>query len=144
MSHDWQSNGWCTTHCPSNYAYAVILWKECWCTNYIPQEQEDTSQCSTDCPGFPSEKCGNRDKNLYVYLKLDGSPSGTKGTARPTSADVSSAPSVTSSPSSTKATTVSAIRFFVFAFDCAAFQSSFPDLVSIVKSFIALFLPILV
>ncbi|CAO2651554.1 Nn.00g041240.m01.CDS01 [Neocucurbitaria sp. VM-36] len=85
----WQSNGKCTDHCNSQgtYAFAVIQYKDCWCTNYIPADQEDTSGCMVDCPGFPSEKCGDKDKGLYIYIKLDGSPSGTQGGSQPTSTD---------------------------------------------------------
>ncbi|KAF2248334.1 hypothetical protein BU26DRAFT_565737 [Trematosphaeria pertusa] len=106
--HQWQSNGWCTTQCNNEgtYAFAVILDQNCWCSNYIPEDQEDTSECDEDCPGFPSEKCGNKDKNLYIYIKLDGSPSGTKGTSQPTSAN-SEISSETAAPTTLRTTATS-------------------------------------
>ncbi|KAH7374319.1 hypothetical protein BKA66DRAFT_513749 [Pyrenochaeta sp. MPI-SDFR-AT-0127] len=112
----WQSNGKCTEHCNSQgtFAFAVIQFKDCWCSNYIPAQQVDTSDCMVNCPGFPAEKCGDADKGLYIYIKLDGSPSGTQGGSQPTSARVSSAtplPSSTRKPSSSKAITVSTICF---------------------------------
>lgn len=84
----WQSNGKCTEHCNSQgtFAFAVIQFKDCWCSNYIPAQQVDTSDCMVNCPGFPAEKCGDADKGLYIYIKLDGSPSGTQGGSQPTSA----------------------------------------------------------
>lgn len=112
----WQSNGKCSDHCNSQgtYAFAVIKFTDCWCSNYIPAQQTDTSECMVDCPGFPSEKCGDKDKDLYIYIKLAGSPSGTQSGSQPTSARVSSAiplPSSTRNPSSSRATTVSTTRF---------------------------------
>jgi cell wall integrity and stress response component len=84
VSHDYQSHGWCTNHCneAGKYAFAVILEKDCWCSNYVP---EDTGDCNRDCPGFPDEKCGSTDNNLYSYVKLTNSPSGTIGGSQPTS-----------------------------------------------------------
>ena len=98
MTDNWQSNGWCTTKCESS-AYAVILGKSCWCSDYAPgEDQHDTSDCSDNCPGYPSEKCGNVDKKLYIYIKGVGGvePSGTKGSSKPTSSKVSPIPNAVS------------------------------------------------
>ncbi|CAA9963218.1 WSC multi-domain protein [Pyrenophora teres f. maculata] len=84
----WQSNGNCTSHCKqvgNNFAFAVLQFTECWCSNYIPADQTDMSNCQVDCPGFPAEKCGNKKDNLYMYIKMDGKPSGTKGGSQPSS-----------------------------------------------------------
>ncbi|KAF1940472.1 hypothetical protein EJ02DRAFT_228658 [Clathrospora elynae] len=100
----WQSNGNCTGHCnqQGSYAFAVIQYTDCWCSDYIPADQEDISKCQVNCPGFPDEKCGNRDDDLYIYIQMDGKPSGTQGGSQPTtSAAVSSAaPSPTEASSS--------------------------------------------
>ncbi|KAF1847439.1 uncharacterized protein K460DRAFT_58343 [Cucurbitaria berberidis CBS 394.84] len=103
----WQSNGKCTDHCneQGTFAFAVIKYTDCWCTNYIPAQQQDTSGCMVDCPGFPDEKCGDKDKDLFIYIKLKGSPSGTQGASQATSAAASSAappppPSSTEKPTS--------------------------------------------
>ncbi|KAH9868041.1 hypothetical protein IAQ61_007348 [Plenodomus lingam] len=106
----YQSNGKCTDHCNSlgTYAFAVIQFTDCWCTNYIPARQEDTSNCQVGCPGFPVEHCGDKDKGLYIYIKLAGSPSGTQGGSQPSATDVSSAappPSPTEKPPSSEAPT---------------------------------------
>ncbi|OAL48300.1 hypothetical protein IQ07DRAFT_645775 [Pyrenochaeta sp. DS3sAY3a] len=100
----WQSNGKCTDHCNSLgvYAFAVIQFKDCWCSNYIPSAQVDTDRCMVDCPGFPSEKCGDVDNGLFIYLKLDGTPSGTQGGSKPTSAAVSIPSPLTSSTDSSR------------------------------------------
>ena len=123
---DWQSNGKCTEHCngQGTYAFAVIQYTECWCSNYIPAAQTDTSECMVNCPGFPSEKCGDKDKDLFIYIKLDGSPSGTQGAPESTSADASStaAPSSSDQPSSTDAPTVSTTIPLSCTLPCLSFQ----------------------
>ncbi|KAF2846464.1 hypothetical protein T440DRAFT_492741 [Plenodomus tracheiphilus IPT5] len=106
----YQSNGKCTDHCNSlgTYAFAVIRYTDCWCTDFIPADQEDTSACQVGCPGFPAENCGDKDKGLYIYIKMAGSPSGTQGGSQPSNTDVSSAappPSSTEQPSSSEAPT---------------------------------------
>ncbi|KAF2875123.1 hypothetical protein BDV95DRAFT_591853 [Massariosphaeria phaeospora] len=103
LHHTWQSNGWCTDQCTAKgAAFAVILTEDCWCSNYIPEEQASTSDCNDNCPGFPTEKCGNKDEGLYIYLKLGGKPSGTMGGSKPTSAPVSTNPPA--APSSSTST----------------------------------------
>ncbi|KAF2736261.1 hypothetical protein EJ04DRAFT_173131 [Polyplosphaeria fusca] len=99
----WQSNGWCHDKCLNDYAFAVVLGNDCWCSNYIPSDQADVGDCSDECPGFPSEDCGNKGKKLYGYVKLNLQPSGTQGSSQPTSAKVSdSPPSSSSKPSSAR------------------------------------------
>ena len=113
----YQSNGKCADHCNSagTYAFAVVQYTDCWCSDYIPSTTTDISSCQKDCPGYPDEKCGNRDEGLYIYIKLAGQPSGTAGGgSQPSSTDVSSAapvPSSTDSPSSSDAVTVSTSMF---------------------------------
>ncbi|KAH9866529.1 hypothetical protein J1614_008219 [Plenodomus biglobosus] len=106
----YQSNGKCTDHCNGlgTFAFAVIQFTDCWCTNYIPADQEDTSACRVGCPGFPAENCGDKDKGLYIYIQLAGSPSGTQGGSQPSATEVSSAappPSSTARTSSSEAPT---------------------------------------
>jgi cell wall integrity and stress response component len=108
-SWDWQSNGNCTNHCNDvgTYAFAIIQYKDCWCSNYIPRQQVNLNQCQKDCPGFPSEKCGSADDNLFIYIQNSGQPSGTAGgssSSKPTSTIVSSS---TLRPTSTQATSSS-------------------------------------
>jgi cell wall integrity and stress response component len=99
----YQSNGWCSDHCRGQAAFAIVLTNNCWCSDYIPGEQTDTGDCNDDCPGFPSEKCGNKDKNLYGYIQL-GDPSGTQAASQPSATSPSSAPaSPISSSTSTQA-----------------------------------------
>jgi len=75
----YQSNGACSTTCSGEYAFAIVQWQSCWCSNYIPSSQDDVSNCSQNCPGFPSEQCGDEDSGLFGYIQLAKSPSGTAG-----------------------------------------------------------------
>jgi cell wall integrity and stress response component len=83
----YQSNGNCTNHCKEEgtYAFAVLQYTDCWCSNYAPGEEASMDDCRKDCPGFPDEKCGNKDKNLFMYIQMDGQVSGTIGGSQPTS-----------------------------------------------------------
>lgn len=121
----YQSNGECTDHCKASgtWAYAVIQYNDCWCTNYVPSTTTDITDCQKDCPGYPKEKCGDKDAGLYIYIEMSGQPSGTAGGgSQPSSTSVSSptpAPSSTDSPSSSDANTVSTSIFHcVSSFIC--------------------------
>lgn len=85
----YQSNGWCFTHCNDNYAFAIVQYQQCWCSDYVPAETTSISSCGEDCPGFPDEKCGSLSAGLFGYVALSKSPSGTLGAA-------SSSPSISS------------------------------------------------
>ncbi|KAJ4346031.1 hypothetical protein N0V95_005764 [Ascochyta clinopodiicola] len=103
-----QSNGKCSDHCNSagTYAFAVIQYTNCWCSNYIPSTTTDITSCQKDCPGFPDEKCGDKDAGLYIYIKLSGQPSGTAGGgSQPSSTDATES-TVSNKPSSTLKTVV--------------------------------------
>jgi len=91
----WQSNGNCTNHCKEEgtYAFAVLQYTDCWCSNYAPGDTASMNDCEVDCPGFPTEKCGNKDKDLFMYIEMDGQVSGTIGGSQPTSS--AAAPSET-------------------------------------------------
>ncbi len=90
----YMSNGLCQGHCQGSYAFAVIQGYNCWCSNYVPADQESTYDCNQQCPGFGSEWCGSTDAGLYGYYLLSpGVPLGTSGSSG------SSTPSTTSSPS---------------------------------------------
>ncbi|OTB03372.1 hypothetical protein M426DRAFT_12724 [Hypoxylon sp. CI-4A] len=91
-SSTWQSNGLCHDFCLDNYAFAIVQDKQCWCSNYTPDEsdQVDTTKCDSDCPGYPDDKCGG--DGVYGYISLDASPSGTKGADSSSSSTSSSSP----------------------------------------------------
>lgn len=107
---DYQSNGNCTNHCTQEgtFAFAVIQWKDCYCSNYIPSQQVSINRCQKDCPGFPAEHCGSIDDSLYIYIKMSGQPSGTVGGSRPTSA-ISTRPSSAPQPTEEPQTSVQVI-----------------------------------
>jgi cell wall integrity and stress response component len=73
----YQSNGNCTNHCSQTvgtYAFAVIQYQDCWCSNLIPSQQVDIGRCQKDCPGYGAEDCGSRDDGLYIYIKRKHQP----------------------------------------------------------------------
>ncbi|TKA46953.1 hypothetical protein B0A54_03909 [Friedmanniomyces endolithicus] len=45
----YQSNGACHDQCKDNYAFAVVQWQDCWCSNYIPAEQQSEQHA---CPFY--------------------------------------------------------------------------------------------
>jgi hypothetical protein len=72
------SNGLCHDTCEANYAFAIVQGQNCWCSNYIPSNQQSTSNCNEPCPGFPSDLCGSS-SGLFGYIALNLKPSGTAG-----------------------------------------------------------------
>ncbi|TKA82787.1 hypothetical protein B0A55_01779 [Friedmanniomyces simplex] len=97
----YQSNGACHDQCDGSYAFAVVQWQNCWCSNYIPADQQSTSNCNQNCPGYPAEQCGNESAGLYGYIPLYRHPEGTAGGASSTQASSTPVSSATT-PSSTQ------------------------------------------
>lgn len=89
----YQSNGACHDQCSSQYAYAIVQYQQCWCSNYAPADTTSVSDCSQNCPGYPAEQCGNKNSGLFGYIKLDRAASGTAGGASPSPSSTSQAPS---------------------------------------------------
>ncbi|ORY65230.1 uncharacterized protein BCR38DRAFT_193436 [Pseudomassariella vexata] len=79
-----QSDGLCYEFCIDDYAFAIVQENNCWCSNYVPATHVDINDCDTACPGYPSDTCGGDD--LWGYMSLDKSPSGTSGAATATTA----------------------------------------------------------
>ncbi|OQO10985.1 hypothetical protein B0A48_05240 [Cryoendolithus antarcticus] len=100
VSNIYQSNGACFQQCLQDYAFAIVQYQQCWCSNYIPAEQLGTGSCDTPCPGYPDESCGNDNSGLFGYIPLRRQPSGTAGVASSTQAS-STAPTPTPSSTST-------------------------------------------
>jgi cell wall integrity and stress response component len=73
-----QTVGLCYDFCIGDYAYAVVNYQSCWCTNWEPAEttEVDMDECDRSCPGYPDEKCGGA-KNRFGYIALGMAPSGT-------------------------------------------------------------------
>jgi cell wall integrity and stress response component len=96
----YQSNGACYDQC-SGYAFAVVQYQDCWCSNYIPADQQSTSNCSQDCPGYPQEQCGNKNSGLYGYIAVaSNQPSGTAGASSSSASSTQASPSESVSTSS--------------------------------------------
>lgn len=93
----YQSNGWCSTHCRDNFAFAIVQFQHCWCSDYIPAETTSVGSCDQDCPGFPVEHCGSSSAGLFGYIALSKSPSGTLGVASSSSSIGSSTEAAESS-----------------------------------------------
>ena len=97
---DYMSNGRCFDTCKANYAFAIVQYQSCWCSNYAPAYTTSTGSCNENCPGYPYEQCGSQSGNLYGYIALSKSPSGTlgasstSGSTTPTSAPPSSSQTV--------------------------------------------------
>ncbi|KIX10216.1 uncharacterized protein Z518_01297 [Rhinocladiella mackenziei CBS 650.93] len=86
-----QSNGACQDHCQESYAFAVLQGAYCWCSDYVPAEQESTNNCNEPCPGYPDDLCGSTESDLYgYYLLSSATPLGTSGTVSSTSSPTSS------------------------------------------------------
>ncbi|KAJ4387180.1 Cell wall integrity and stress response component 4 [Gnomoniopsis smithogilvyi] len=103
-----QSEGLCYDFCNDDgYALGVLQSSNCWCSNYVPGDTVDTSECETACPGYPSDYCGGDD--LYGYIKLDAAVSGTKeaSSSTTTSTSTTSDTSVTTTSSSSSDLTTS-------------------------------------
>ena len=92
MSNNYQSNGACSQSC-AGYAFAVVQYTSCWCSNYIPAVTTSSGSCAVPCPGYPYENCGNEASGLFGYVALGKAPLGTKGAVA--SSSTTQAPSVT-------------------------------------------------
>ncbi|WPH02857.1 Hypothetical protein R9X50_00572500 [Acrodontium crateriforme] len=95
-------NSWgsCTEQC-AQYAFAVVQWKSCWCSNYIPADQQDTSNCDQGCPGYSQNQCGNLAEGLYGYVTVTNNPaSGTASGSQASSTSTQSSTAASSSSSS--------------------------------------------
>ncbi|CAG8111678.1 unnamed protein product [Penicillium olsonii] len=112
VSDTYQSNGACLQTC-ANYALGVLQGKKCWCTNVAPAKssQEDTSDCDTGCPGYPSDSCGSASKGVFAYVSITGNDitSTAGGTTSSTSTSSSSSSSTTSSTSEKTTDTSSSV-----------------------------------
>ncbi|KAF8850565.1 hypothetical protein BDZ45DRAFT_602639 [Acephala macrosclerotiorum] len=86
-----QSNGLCHNFCQDSYAFAVLQYDGCWCSNYAPGTT--TTGCDTQCPGYPPDYCGGT--NLYGYIALSLAPSGTEGASSTAIPSTSAAAQVT-------------------------------------------------
>ena len=95
-SNTWNSNGKCKELC-SGYAFAVVQYQDCWCSNYAPGDATSTGDCSVPCPGYPFESCGDQSSGLFGYVALGPAPSGTRGASSPSNSP-SSSPSQPQSP----------------------------------------------
>ncbi|KAK6335839.1 hypothetical protein TWF730_003214 [Orbilia blumenaviensis] len=95
----YQSDGECRDHCVKDYAFGIVLWQNCWCSNYPPIDLKGLDECQDSCPGYPDDKCGNRTENYYNYIELDQHLPSSR-TDLPASSTTSSEPAKTDEPDS--------------------------------------------
>lgn len=104
MTNNYQSNGACSQNC-AGYAFAIVQYKSCWCSNYAPADTASTGSCAVACPGYPYENCGNESSGLFGYVALGKAPLGTQGAVASSSpAPMSSATQATQLTQATQAT----------------------------------------
>ncbi|PNS17432.1 Cell wall integrity and stress response component 1 [Sphaceloma murrayae] len=106
--NQFQSNGACFETCKAEYAFAIIQYQLCWCSNFVPANEVSVSDCSENCPGYPDEQCGNRDGGLYGYIALSRAPSGTAGASSSTQTSTSQTPTSSSTLSTSASASASA------------------------------------
>jgi hypothetical protein len=85
--------------------------ENCWCSNYIPSNQQSTSKCNEPCPGYPSDSCGSS-SGLFGYIALNIKPSGTAGASSSAAKSLvsSNTPSSPAPLSSSSSPPVSSVR----------------------------------
>ncbi|KAK0743907.1 hypothetical protein B0T18DRAFT_192815 [Schizothecium vesticola] len=97
---DYQSQGRCFGNCTDiGAALAIVQWKSCWCSDYIPSpsDQKSLSSCRDPCPGYPDDYCGARGSGggSFGYMKLKNSAEiAPPGVTNTKTTSVTSLPSV--------------------------------------------------
>jgi cell wall integrity and stress response component len=71
-SNIYQTLGLCNNNCEGKFAYAVLRYQGCWCSNEKPTETVGVDKCNQSCPGYPDQKCGNESAGLYSYVPIEG------------------------------------------------------------------------
>lgn len=74
----YQSNGLCSGFCVDDYAFAVLQYDGCWCSDYAPATEADG--CDRACPGYGFESCGGI--GVYGYIQLKKKVAGTQAAAQ--------------------------------------------------------------
>ena len=74
----YMSNGNCHDSC-QGFAFAITQYQNCWCSNVAPGSTSSVGSCNQQCPGYPSENCGNKDQGLFGYIALGPAPQATLG-----------------------------------------------------------------
>ncbi|SPO05836.1 uncharacterized protein DNG_08523 [Cephalotrichum gorgonifer] len=84
----YQTQGLCRQQCADKYAFAIVNYQSCWCSNVEPAKSAkvDDDECDTKCPAY-SEWCGGKNER-FGYLALGKLPESTQS-PDPTSSTVS-------------------------------------------------------
>lgn len=104
-SSQFMSNGLCRDTCSDGgYAVAVLSGYDCYCTNNVPADTVDMSNCEVGCPGYKDqENCAG--DGSYGYLVITN-PSATVG-ASPSSSSTRTTGTTSSSSSSSRSSSTS-------------------------------------
>ncbi|KAJ5689172.1 hypothetical protein N7462_003564 [Penicillium macrosclerotiorum] len=106
VTDTYQSNGACEGTC-ADYALGVLQGKKCWCSNVAPAEdtRKNTTDCSTGCPGYPSDSCGSAAKGVWAYVKISGNSVTSTASDGSTTSTTSSSSDTTTAGKIVKETT---------------------------------------
>ena len=98
VTNIYQSIGSCALNCGDDYTFAILQDAECWCSNTAPKATSDVSECSTPCPGYPQDMCGNKDEKLFSYISSGGASNTTAGASLQSASAGSSSAQAASTP----------------------------------------------
>ena len=105
-SYQYMSNGYCSNTCSNKgYSVAILSGYDCYCTNNVPADTVDMSNCQVGCPGYKDqENCAGA--GYFGYLVISN-PSATIGaiSSSTTSSSTSTSSSGTSSSTSSTSST---------------------------------------
>lgn len=74
-TYQYNSIGYCLDNCRNaGYAVAILQSYSCWCSNSVPADTVDLSNCQVKCPSYDLEDCAQA--GFYGYF-LVGTPSST-------------------------------------------------------------------
>lgn len=110
-NYQFQSSGHCQLACAGKGVVGLMGGNKCYCGDTVPNssDQVDSSNCNTECQGWPYEFCGG--SNYYILyvdssanVKTEGGDSSSS--TAPTTTKTSSTPTTTTSSSSTSTPTI--------------------------------------
>lgn len=95
----YQSSGACRSSC-SGYAYGIVQYSNCWCSNYAPSSTVSLSNCDEECPGYPSNSCGGDGFfTYYLFQQASGTMNSSGSLVNSTASYASGTKTITQTPS---------------------------------------------
>ncbi|SCU81419.1 LAMI_0B06150g1_1 [Lachancea mirantina] len=111
--YQYQSRSYCEQQCSGSTVVALVGGDTCYCGNSVSIfgsiSSQDSSQCNTNCDGWPYETCGGSGYMEVLVLQGTNVPSGSSssGSRSSTTSSSSSSSSSTSSTSSSSSSSTS-------------------------------------